>query len=255
MIIAPKKFGEQNSAYRHRYEGRSRKRGRPSTLLMLTLRSRSAEKRRQSPSLTALIPVSEKRRIRRPLYAEATPPRESRLSMERESSRLAHSHRVAHALRRLEFNLAGDQDRVTRSPAGFIRRLPLRSRVLVLLVISIGRAQLLPRSRADYLVLAFTGLLMFVSITRSFSGRSCMFRQDLAAVIQASIPIFGMIFAHWMLPDEPLRWQRLAGALGRHVRRRRSSALGCSALTAGWLFSAESGSQLARRARRFPTSC
>src|SRR4029434_10051508 len=35
----------------------------------------------------------------------------------------------------------------------------------------------------------------------------------LAAVIQASIPIFGMIFAHWMLPDEPLRWQRLFGAL------------------------------------------
>ena len=35
----------------------------------------------------------------------------------------------------------------------------------------------------------------------------------LAAIIQASIPIFGMIFAHWMLPEEPLRWQRLAGAL------------------------------------------
>ena len=35
----------------------------------------------------------------------------------------------------------------------------------------------------------------------------------MAAVIQASIPIFGMIFAHWMLPDEPLRWQRLLGAL------------------------------------------
>jgi prolyl-tRNA synthetase len=35
----------------------------------------------------------------------------------------------------------------------------------------------------------------------------------LAAVIQASIPIFGMVFAHWMLPDEPLRWQRLVGAL------------------------------------------
>ena len=35
----------------------------------------------------------------------------------------------------------------------------------------------------------------------------------LAAVIQASIPIFGMIFAHWMLPDEPLRWQRLLGAV------------------------------------------
>lgn len=35
----------------------------------------------------------------------------------------------------------------------------------------------------------------------------------LAAVIQASIPIFGMICAHWMIPEEPLRWQRLGGAL------------------------------------------
>src|SRR5207253_7944222 len=35
----------------------------------------------------------------------------------------------------------------------------------------------------------------------------------LAAILQASIPIFGMVFAHWILPDEPLRWQRLTGAL------------------------------------------
>src|SRR2546422_885631 len=35
----------------------------------------------------------------------------------------------------------------------------------------------------------------------------------LAAVLQATIPIFGMIFAHWMLPDEPLRLQKLMGAL------------------------------------------
>ncbi len=35
----------------------------------------------------------------------------------------------------------------------------------------------------------------------------------LAAVLQATIPIFGMILAHWMLPDEPLRLQRLSGAI------------------------------------------
>ena len=35
----------------------------------------------------------------------------------------------------------------------------------------------------------------------------------LAAVLQASIPIFGMTFAHWMLPDEPLRLPKLAGAI------------------------------------------
>ena len=35
----------------------------------------------------------------------------------------------------------------------------------------------------------------------------------LAAVLQATIPMFGMIFAHWMLPDEPLRLSKLAGAM------------------------------------------
>lgn len=35
----------------------------------------------------------------------------------------------------------------------------------------------------------------------------------LAAVLQATIPIFGIVFAHWMLPDEPLRLQKLAGAI------------------------------------------
>ena len=34
----------------------------------------------------------------------------------------------------------------------------------------------------------------------------------LAAVLQATIPIFGMVFAHWMLPEEPLRLQKLLGA-------------------------------------------
>src|SRR5260370_7262191 len=34
----------------------------------------------------------------------------------------------------------------------------------------------------------------------------------LAAILQASLLIFGMVFAHWLLPEEPLRWQRLLGA-------------------------------------------
>ena len=82
--------------------------------------------------------------------------------------------------------------------------------ILVLLAISVGRARLLPRSQADYLVLGFTGLLMFgLNYTLLFWAELHV-SSGLAAVIQASIPIFGMIFAHWMLPDEPLRWQRLS---------------------------------------------
>ncbi len=84
---------------------------------------------------------------------------------------------------------------------------------VVLLVISLGRTHLLPRRGSDYLVLAVTGVLMFaLNYTLLFWGELHV-SSGLAAVIQASIPIFGMIFAHWMVPEEPLRWQRLTGAL------------------------------------------
>ena len=84
---------------------------------------------------------------------------------------------------------------------------------LVLVAISVGRARLLPKRRSDYVVLGLTGLLMFsLNYTLLFWGELHV-SSGLAAVIQASIPIFGMICAHWMLPDEPLRWQKMAGAL------------------------------------------
>ena len=127
--------------------------------------------------------------------------------------------------------------------------------ILVLLAISIGRARLLPRSRADYLVLAGTGLLMFgLNYTLLFWAELHV-SSGLAAVIQASIPIFGMIFAHWMLPDEPLRWQRLFGALVA-MARRRPHLCAVAKLQRLARFSRRSRrSRLARRARHFPTSC
>jgi drug/metabolite transporter (DMT)-like permease len=85
--------------------------------------------------------------------------------------------------------------------------------LIVLLAISIGRTHLLPKRGSDYAVLAFTGLLMFtINYALLFWGELHV-SSGLAAILQASIPIFGMVFAHWMLPDEPLRWQRLTGAL------------------------------------------
>src|SRR2546429_2016351 len=85
--------------------------------------------------------------------------------------------------------------------------------IAVLLAVSIGRARLLPLRRKDYLVLAITGVLMFtVNYTLLFWAELHV-SSGLAAVLQATIPIFGMIFAHWMLPDEPLRLQKLAGAI------------------------------------------
>ena len=84
--------------------------------------------------------------------------------------------------------------------------------IVVLLAVSIGRTRLLPKGR-DYVVLGVTGILMFaVNYTLLFWAELHV-SSGLAAVLQATIPIFGMIFAHWMLPDEPLRLQKLAGAI------------------------------------------
>lgn len=84
--------------------------------------------------------------------------------------------------------------------------------VTALIIVSVGRTALLPKRRSDYVVLAFTGLLMFsINYTLLFWGELYV-SSGLAAILQASIPIFGMVFAHWILPEEPLRWQRLLGA-------------------------------------------
>ncbi len=85
--------------------------------------------------------------------------------------------------------------------------------IVVLVAVSIGRTHLLPLRRNDYAVLAITGILMFaVNYTLLFWAELNV-SSGLAAVLQATIPIFGMIFAHWMLPDEPLRLQKLTGAI------------------------------------------
>jgi len=85
--------------------------------------------------------------------------------------------------------------------------------IIVLLAVSVGRTRLLPLRRSDYAVLAITGVLMFaVNYTLLFWAELHV-SSGLAAVLQATIPMFGLIFAHWMLPDEPLRFQKLAGAI------------------------------------------
>lgn len=99
--------------------------------------------------------------------------------------------------------------------------------IAALVLVSIGRVALLPTRRSDYALLAFTGLLMFgLNYPLLFWGEKYV-SSGLAAVLQASIPIFGMMFAHIFLPDEPMRWQRMLGAL---------VALGGVAIICGRLF-------------------
>lgn len=85
--------------------------------------------------------------------------------------------------------------------------------IVVLVAISAGRVRLLPVRRADFRLLAFTGILMFsVNYGLLFWGELHV-SSGLAAVLQATIPIFGLVIGHYLLPAEPLRWQKLAGSL------------------------------------------
>ncbi|HEV2094943.1 MAG TPA: EamA family transporter, partial [Chthoniobacterales bacterium] len=85
--------------------------------------------------------------------------------------------------------------------------------IAALLVVSIGRVRLWPKRRGDYLLLGFTGVLMFSLNYGLLFWAEEHVSSGLAAVLQATIPIFGMLFAHLLLPSEPLRWPRVAGAL------------------------------------------
>src|ERR1700730_17575659 len=85
--------------------------------------------------------------------------------------------------------------------------------ILVLLAVSIGRVRLLPVRRSDYALLAFTGILMFAVNYGLLFWAELRVSSGLAAVLQATIPIFGMVFAHLLIPAEPMRVQKLAGSL------------------------------------------
>src|ERR1043165_7149117 len=85
--------------------------------------------------------------------------------------------------------------------------------VVVLLAISIGRVPLLPRNRGDFKLLAWTGVLMFCVNYALLFWAELYVSSGLSAVLQATIPIFGMVIAHFILPSEPLRGARIAGAI------------------------------------------
>jgi drug/metabolite transporter (DMT)-like permease len=85
--------------------------------------------------------------------------------------------------------------------------------VAVLLAISIGRVPLIPRGRGDFKLLAWTGVLMFCVNYALLFWAELYVSSGLSAVLQATIPIFGMVFAHYIIPNEPLRRARIAGAV------------------------------------------
>ena len=85
--------------------------------------------------------------------------------------------------------------------------------VVVLLAISVGRVRLLPPNRVDFKLLAWTGVLMFCVNYALLFWAELYVSSGLSAVLQATIPIFGMVVAHFVIPSEPLRGARIAGAI------------------------------------------
>ncbi|HKG46281.1 MAG TPA: EamA family transporter [Pyrinomonadaceae bacterium] len=83
---------------------------------------------------------------------------------------------------------------------------------ILLLIIRI-RAIQLPRARADWILLAVTGILSFgFNYGLIFWGEQYI-SSGLAALLQATIPAFGLVFAHFHLPGERLSWTRLGGVV------------------------------------------
>jgi drug/metabolite transporter (DMT)-like permease len=71
----------------------------------------------------------------------------------------------------------------------------------------------LPRARADWILLAVTGILSFaLNYGLIFWGEQYI-SSGLAALLQATIPAFGLVFAHFHLPGERLSWARIGGVI------------------------------------------
>lgn len=101
------------------------------------------------------------------------------------------------------------------SPLSFAAVRFLIGSFLLFAVCVIRRAAVCPERRGDYAFFAVTGVLTFtINYGLLFWGEQRV-PSGLAAILQATIPGFGLIFAHFMVPAEPIRWFRLVGvALG-----------------------------------------
>ena len=82
---------------------------------------------------------------------------------------------------------------------------------LVLWAIALSRRARLPRSGAEWRVLAWSGLIAIgINYGLIFWGE-VRITSGLAALLQATIPVFGLLIAHWYLPTEQITWRKLLG--------------------------------------------
>ena len=85
---------------------------------------------------------------------------------------------------------------------------------ILLIVIAVRRVPL-PRERRDWLLIALTGVMAFtVNYGLLFWGEQRT-SSGLAAILQTIIPAFGLVIAHYYLPDERITPRKIGGiALG-----------------------------------------
>ena len=83
----------------------------------------------------------------------------------------------------------------------------------ILFVIIRLRHLQLPRARADWILLAIAGTLSFgFNYGLVFWGEQYI-SSGLAALLQATLPAFGLVFAHLYLPGERLSWTKIGGVV------------------------------------------
>jgi len=81
----------------------------------------------------------------------------------------------------------------------------------ILFAIIKARRLSLPRNRADWILLAVTGFLSFsLNYGLLFWGEQYI-SSGLAALLQATIPAFGLVFAHFYLPGERMTPAKIFG--------------------------------------------
>ena len=83
---------------------------------------------------------------------------------------------------------------------------------IIFLIIRLRGIQL-PRARADWILLAVTGILSFALNYGLVFWAEQHISSGLAALLQATLPAFGLVFAHFHLPSERLSWARIGGVI------------------------------------------
>ena len=84
---------------------------------------------------------------------------------------------------------------------------------IILYAIITARKIRLPRTRKDWTLLAVTGVLSFtLNYGLVFWGEQHV-SSGLAALLQATIPVFGLVIAHFYLPDEQMTPAKVFGVV------------------------------------------